>query len=114
MIRLTRTVNAWGQPDFNAVLKRDIEQLSIDELPLQEGLSGTSCVAPTDFDAMIISVSEGDGVIRAKAGIFYKGILGGCSCADDPTPVEEESEYCVVQFDINKVTAETAVALVVE
>lgn len=114
MIRLTHTVDAWGKPDFDAVLKNDIQQLSVDQLPLQEGLSGTSCVAPSGFEAMIISTSEADGMIRAKAGIFYKGILGGCSCADDPTPVEEESEYCVVQFEINKRTGEAAVALVRE
>jgi hypothetical protein len=114
MIRLARALDAWGKPDFNAVLKQDIEQLDVDQLPLQEGLSGASCVAGTDFDAIIISVAERGDVIRAKAGIFYKGILGGCSCADDPTPVEEESQYCVVQLDIDKSTAETAVALLPE
>jgi hypothetical protein len=49
-----------------------------------------------------------------KAGIFYSGVVTGCSCADDPTPVNEESEYCVVQLDINKQTGETAIALLAE
>ncbi len=111
MIRLTRAVNAWGKPDFNAVLKQDIEQLDVDQLPLQQGLSIGSYVAGKQFSAMIISAADGEGFIRAKAGIFYKGILGGCSCADDPTPVEEQSEYCEVEFDINKKTAEATVTL---
>lgn len=111
MIRLTRAVNAWGKPDFNAVLKQDIEQLDVDQLPLQQGLSTGSYVAGTQFSAMIICAVDGEGFIRAKAGIFYQGILGGCSCADDPTPVEEQSEYCEVQFDIDKKTAETTVTL---
>lgn len=111
MIRLTRAVNAWGKPDFNAVLKQDIEQLDVDQLPLQQGLSTGSYVAGEQFSAMIISAADSEDFIRAKAGIFYQGILGGCSCADDPTPVEEQSEYCEVQFDINKKTAETTVTL---
>ena len=49
--------------------------------------------------------------IRAKAGIFYTGIIPGCSCANDPTPETEYSEYCEVLFDINKRTAETLVTL---
>ena len=111
MIRLTKAANAWGKPDFNAILKQDIEQLDIDQLPLQQALSTTSYVAGRDFSAMIISANDADGVIRAKAGIFYQGILGGCSCADDPTPVEEQNEYCEVQFAIDKHTAETTVTL---
>lgn len=114
MIRLTRAVNAWGKPDFNAVLKQDIEQLDVDDLPLQQGLSIGSYVAGKQFSAMIISAADAEGSIRAKAGIFYKGILGGCSCADDPTPVQEESEYCEVLFDIDKKTAEAEVTLVRE
>lgn len=111
MIQLTRAVKAWGKPDFNTVLKHDIEQINIDELPLEQGLCSGNYVAGKEFSAMIISAAEADKFIRAKAGIFYKGILGGCACADDPTPVEEQSEYCELLFDIDKETAETAVTL---
>ena len=83
-------------------------------LPLQQGLSTGSYVIDTKLNAMIIGVSEIAGFIRIKAGIFYSGIIAGCSCADDPTPVNEESEYCVVQLDINKKTAETTVILLAE
>ena len=41
-------------------------------------------------------------------------MLAGCSCADDPTPVEEISQYCEVRLDIDKTTAETTVALLTE
>ncbi len=111
MIRLTKAVNAWGKPDFNTVLKQDIEQISVDQLPLVQGLCSGNYVSGNQFSAMIISTADVDGFIRAKAGIFFKGILSGCSCADDPTPVEEQSEYCEVQFDINKKTAEATVTL---
>ena len=62
---------------------------------------------------MIILVADDEGFIHVKAGIFYSGIIAGCSCADDPTPVDEQNEYCEVQFEINKKTAEATVALLV-
>jgi len=49
-----------------------------------------------------------------KAGLLYAGIIAGCSCADDPTPIDEVTEYCVVRFDIDKATAETKVTLLSE
>ena len=114
MIRLARSLNAWGTPDFENILKSEIEQLGAEQLPLQQGLSTSSYALDDKLKVRIISVSEEASFIRAKAGIFYTGITPGCSCADDPTPVEEQTEYCVVQLDINKMTAETTVALLAE
>jgi len=113
-IRLTNSLRAWGTPVFNDVLKQEIEQLDHDRLPLQQGLSAGSHVLGDKVNAMVIAASETDGAVRAKVGLFYGSILAGCSCADDPTPVDELSEYCVVQLDIDKATAETAVSLVEE
>ena len=107
MIRLPKCLNAWGTPEFEAVLKREIEQLDAGHLPLQQGLSASSYVTARPFQAMIICAKEEAGLIRVKAGIFYTGVIAGCSCADDPTPVYELNEYCVVQFDIATTTAET-------
>jgi hypothetical protein len=114
MIRLTRALNAWGTPEFNDILRREIETLHSGQLPLQQGLSSSSHALDDRVRAMIISVTDEAGVIRAKAGIFYSGIVAGCGCADDPTPVTEESEYCLVELAIDKTTAETTVVLVAE
>jgi hypothetical protein len=114
MIRLPKSLNAWGTPDFRNILKEEIEQMGAEQLPLQQGLSTSSYALDDKLNAIIISVSEGASLICAKVGIFYMGIIPGCSCADDPTPVEEQVEYCVVQLDINKMTAETTVALLAE
>jgi hypothetical protein len=114
MIRLPNTLNAWGTPEFEVVLKQEIQQLDAGCLPLQQGLSASSYVTDRPFQARIISVHEDAGVIRVKAGIFYTGIIAGCSCADDPTPVDELNEYCVVQLCVDKITAETTVTLLAE
>lgn len=114
MIRLPKSLNAWGTPAFRDVLKQEIEQMDARHLPLQQGLSASSHVTERPFQAMIIGASEEAGLVRVKAGIFYTGVIAGCSCADDPAPVDEQNEYCVVQFGIDRMTAETTVTLLAE
>lgn len=110
-IRLNRSLRAWGTPEFGSVLKEEIEQVDAGQLPLQQGLSTSSYALGNKLTAMLLSVSEEEGFIRVKAGIFYNGIIAGCSCADDPTPVGENNEYCEVQLDIDKTTANTTAEL---
>ena len=114
MLRLPESLNAWDTPGFQDVLKREIERLDAALLPLQQGLARSSHVTDRPFQAMVIRVSVEAGLIRAKAGIFYMGIIAGCSCADDPTPIDEQTEYCVLQFDIDRDTAEATVTLLEE
>jgi len=111
MILLTATLNAWGTSGFEDILKAEVEQLDTDVLPLQQGLSTSSHVTDGPRKALILRVSDEQGFIHVKAGIFYSGIIAGCSCADDPTPVDEQNEYCEVHIEINKKTAEATVTL---
>lgn len=114
MIRLDLSLRAWGGPDFGATLKREVEKLGAEQLPLQQGLSYSNYVAESPITVMVHRVAEMEKVIRIRAGIFYQGIMGGCSCADDPTPVGENNEYCEVQIDIDRATAIAAVMLITE
>lgn len=111
MLRLVKSLSAWATPRFTDVLKEELESLDALTLPLQQGLSQSSYAAEDEFQVMIISVAEGPGFIRAKTGVFYGGLIPGCSCSDDPTPASEYSEYCELQVDISKATAETTVML---
>ncbi len=83
-------------------------------LPLQQGLTVSSHVTGRPVQAMILSAGEEGNLIRVKAGVFYTGIIAGCSCADDPTPIAEHNEYCVVEFCIDKLSGLTTVMLVAE
>jgi len=114
MIRLSKALSVWGTPEFKAVLKTELEQLSVEQLPLQQGLSVGSYALGNNIQVMIISTSEQPGAICAKAGIFYTGIVAGCNCSDDPTPVEEHSEYCEVSVEIDKKSAAARVVLLAE
>ncbi len=114
MIRLAESLRAWGGAGFETILKREVEKLGADQLPLQQALSGSNYVAESPITVMVHRVAETENVISIRAGIFYHGIIGGCSCADDPTPIGENNEYCEVQIDIDKATAATAVTLITE
>jgi len=112
MIRFAQALAAWGHDNFKAVLKRDIEQLSAIELPLQQGLSTGNYALDHDIGGMILGVRASKSCIHVKAGIFYYSIIAGCSCADDPTPVDERNEYCEVELVIDKISAEVTITLV--
>ncbi|MDH4284767.1 MAG: hypothetical protein OEV35_05565 [Gallionellaceae bacterium] len=112
MIRLEKALHAWQTPGFDEALRQEIMQLNPDHLPLQQGLSSGNHVADTPITVLINSIAEMDEVIRVRAGILYQSIITGCSCADDPTPISEMSEYCEVQLDINKNSASTEITLV--
>ncbi len=106
-----QALKAWQTPEFKDVLKEEIERLDPSLLPLQQGLSQSSYVGDGKFSVMMIRISDESNFIYIKAGIFYGGVIAGCNCADDPTPVDEQPEYCEVEFIINKLTAETSVKL---
>lgn len=112
MIRLAKAAEAWGHDGFSGILKAEIEQLDAAQLPLQAGLSQSSYVSGDNFQAMIISTGATTDHIRAHVGIFYAGIIAGCNCSDDPSPVDTQAEHCEVLFDINRSTGETTVTLI--
>lgn len=111
MIKLLNALKAWETPDFERVFKAEIQKIDNELLPLQEGLSQSSYVSDADISVVILNVTETANFIRVKTGIFYAGIIAGSCCADDPTPVGEQTEYCEVQFDIDKKTGEATVTL---
>jgi hypothetical protein len=111
MIRLSRSLAACGTPALRDTLRQEIEALGAADLPLQQGLSVGSYALDRDLRVMILAVAEEPTAIRVRAGVFFSSIIAGCSCADDPTPIDEQSEYCEVRLDIDRVTGETTVAL---
>lgn len=111
MIHLPASLAAWGSPGFKGVLRHELEQLDGGQLPLQQGLSHTSHALEDKFTVVVNGASEDARAIHAKVGIFYEGIVAGCNCADDPTPVEPQPEYCEVMLAIDKASAATTVTL---
>ena len=114
MIQLPKALNAWNTPAFPDILKEEIVHLDAAALPLQQGLSQGSYASHDGISVMILSTAETPDYIRIKTGIHFTGIIAGCNCADDPTPVAGHPEYCEVQFDIDKQTALATVMLLLD
>jgi hypothetical protein len=113
-MRLTDSLAAWETPDFTDVFKAEVKQLDPDLLPLQQGLAHSSSANGTNLGVTVLNLAETPDAIQVKAGLFYSGIIAGCSCADDPTTQHEVNEYCEVRFAINKDTGEATVTLLRE
>lgn len=102
---LKGSLEAWPGDGFTAALKAEMESLPPAALPLQQGLSQGSHLGPSPFQVMLIEASEREDCILAKVGVMFTGIIAGCSCADDPTPVDEINEYCEIMVSIDKASA---------
>ncbi len=112
MTHLTRSLHAFGTPDFEATLKQELAALGPDALGLQQGLTAGSVSLGRDIGIMLLGVREEPGRLAVHAGIFFTSALGGCACADDPTPEEENNEYCELTLGIDRRTGEVQIALV--
>ncbi|WP_456380134.1 hypothetical protein [Thiolapillus sp.] len=110
-ICLPKSLAAWGSPGFRAILKNELEALGIEGLPLQQGLSHSSIALDKNIQAVILKVTEGPRCLSIKAGLFYSGIVAGCSCADDPGSVEAQNEYCEILVKMQKSSGVASIAL---
>lgn len=105
MLYFPRALAAWSSQGFTAVFKAEMEAQNPDDLPLQAALAHTSQVSDRPLGATVLAVEATPERIRVKVGLFFAGIIAGCSCADDPTPVDEISEYCEGFLEIHRADA---------
>ncbi|MCU7804511.1 MAG: hypothetical protein KZQ96_15035 [Candidatus Thiodiazotropha sp. (ex Lucinoma borealis)] len=111
MMHLPKSRDAWPSVHFKTTLKQELEAADAGQLPLQKGLALSSYVSEEPFSVIVISATDDATTIRVKASILYTGIIAGCSCADDPTPLDTQTEYCELQLEIDKLSAEARIKL---
>ncbi|MDH5358989.1 MAG: hypothetical protein OEX03_00435 [Gammaproteobacteria bacterium] len=115
MSKLTAAISLWGNDSFSRVIRSELLTLDASLLPLQSALSAGHYVSDEAFDITILNCSECKDNIIVKAGVFFRGVISGCNCADDPSPGNASTnEYCELQFTINKISAEFNVVLLAE
>ena len=112
MIQLPNSLQAWNSANFESVFKREIKQLDDESLPLQQCLSHGSYTNARNLDIIILTTGIDDRHIHIKTGIFFQSQIPGCACEDDPTPESEYTEYCVLNFTIDKLTANTHIDII--
>ncbi|MGM0412569.1 MAG: hypothetical protein ACQERG_04595 [Pseudomonadota bacterium] len=111
MVALPETLAAWDRTDFEAVFTRELAAVDRDVLPLQAGLSRTQRAMDDPVSATLLHREADPDQLHLRAGLFYTGMDIGCSCADDPTPVEPEPEYCTVAVTIDRASGEATIEL---
>jgi hypothetical protein len=111
MIRLPKAKDAWNSAGFNRVLSSELGTIDAGCLPLQQGLTQSSRVSPEPFKVIVLSSEEIESLIRCRVSVVYAGIVAGCSCSDDPSPVDTLTEYCELLLEIDRVSAETRISL---
>jgi hypothetical protein len=99
---LTRSLQAFGTPAFEATLKAEVAALGPDALQLQQGLASGSISLGDGIGVMILRVRATAAAIQVRVGIFYTSMLAGCACSGDPSSEEEQAEYLEADLEIDR------------
>jgi hypothetical protein len=114
-LTLPRSAAAWKSPAFQPTLVDELQTLGpyhpVLRPLLQASLMQTSAVAEAPIGVQVLSTQEEPGRIRVHVGVFYAGIIAGCNCADDPSPVDAITEHCELVLDIDPGTGRAGAAL---
>ncbi len=100
---------AWQTEAFGPTLKREIETMGAEVLPLDQGTSQGGFVDDSKITATFLSVIDRGHSIVAEVGVFFTEIVAGCSCGDEPDSI---NAYCRMQIHIDKTTAEANIRVV--
>lgn len=103
---LPNSLCAWRTDAFGATLKGEIEGMSAGTLPLDAGTSRGGLVDDGDITATILTVTDDELSIICDIGVFFTEIVAGCSCGDEPDPI---NAYCRMRIRIDKTTAEAEI-----
>jgi hypothetical protein len=110
-MKLPRSSALYGTADFTRGFVDEVSALPPDSLPLQQAMAQGNMVTDDALQVMVNSVDCDDRQLRVKAGIFFTSMIAGCSCADDPSPVDKINEYAELEFYICLDDASTQVRI---
>lgn len=110
MIPMPRTRAAWDSADLDPVARAELQALS-DHLPLQQALCHSDRVTDQPPSVLILARRRTPDSLQLRVGVFYTGVIAGSCCADDPGPLQEITEYCQLQLDIDPATGVASITL---
>jgi len=103
MPTLPHSLQQWQSGAFENTLKSELENAKSFSLPLEKATSQGGYIDDSDISVTVIRHKARGNSIQAKVGIFFTEIIVGCSCGDDPLPV---NAYCEMLISIDRNTAE--------
>lgn len=109
--RLPQSLEHWDSPAFPETFCREVSRLPHGSLPLQQAMMLGSYVVDRPPTVVLLSTAGNDRHIKVKAGVFFHSMIAGCNCADDPTPMDEQTEHCELLFRIDRDSSMTRVEI---
>jgi hypothetical protein len=85
--------------EFPMRLKHAIEALDAGHMPLHQCVNQGGQVDASDMAVTVLDVTEVRDDIRARIGVFFTEVVGGCSCGDEPF---EQPVYCELGVTIDR------------
>jgi hypothetical protein len=96
-----KTIASFNSEDFSKEFKAAVLSLGVSELNLQQAVQLGSVALPENLEVMLLNSCMQDHTLVVRSGIFFRSIIAGCNCADDPTPPNSLQEYAEVSFQID-------------
>ena len=102
MSEFSALLHCQDKHELESCFKRAVQSLNVEQLHLQQAVSQGSIALQDGIDAMLLSTQQNEQQLIIKAGIFFRSIIAGCNCADDPGVIEMLEEYSEALFLIDK------------
>jgi len=97
-----KTLQSIHTAKFNDEFSRAIKSLSQQQLNLQAALKQGSVALNDELSVMVLAYRDMDDHVEVDTGIFFRSLIAGCNCADDPTPPDTLEEYTEACINISK------------
>jgi len=96
-----KCLRAWPGDDFSEALKIQLAELGSDDLPLAAAMTQGGQIDDSEISFSVLGVDETVDALNAKVGVFFKEVVGGCNCSEDPVA---HNTYCEMIVEICRKT----------
>ena len=102
MILLNLSINSWGTDAFKETLKKELECLRSDVLPIAHVIDAGNRLDDSDLGIIVNAVRDDEANIYASVGVFFNQIVECLTCSGGDGMCDEA--YCELSVTIDKAT----------
>lgn len=86
----------------NSQLNQALKSLTLKDLSLVECCYHSGNIDKDSVEIIILSTTKFDDRVQLKIGVFFREVLTGCACSDNPfQTISYENGYCEQQLIFN-------------
>lgn len=106
MTHLQDALKAWNTDHFATTLKKELEKLRSDVLPIAHVIAQGNKLDDSDLGVIINGVSDTPGQIQVKVGVFFAEVIDCVTCCGGNGMHDEA--YCELEVTIDKASGEAS------